>query len=598
MTLPVQQVSQPLLAKFTPGTTTRHCTLELLHADDRMALNDGTIAAISGRPNWSTAALQATAQKKGPAAALMEAWQTYGAQLTRHFSGPCSFLLLSPAENQLLAGIDRLGQHTLYFCNDADQLFIGSTATAVNQLRGAPPAYAPQGLYNYFYFHMVPSPQSVYTGVSKLAAGHCLHVGDGKSAVQRYWTPPFQQHASASIDQLGNELKVQLRDAVERARGNAANCGSFLSGGLDSSTVTGMLAELSDRQCPAYAIGFDEPGYDEMEFARNTASHFGVELQEYYVTPENVMQELSTIASSYDEPFGNSSALPAYFCARRAREDGIDLLLAGDGGDEFFAGNERYAKQQVFEIYPKVPKFFRDTLVEPIIGLLPENFALANKARSYIEQANVPLPDRLQSYNYLNRMTPEDIFSADFLAQVDTQYPLELQRSTYHCLDQASDLDRMLYLDWQYTLADNDLRKVSRMCEVAGIDVRYPMLDEALVEFSCTVRDDWKLRRGNLRYFYKRSLSGWLPEATITKKKQGFGLPFGLWMQSYQPLSDLANDSLLKLKKRGYFRAEFIDRLIALHKDEHAAYYGEFIWILTIFELWMEGRSELAVPTG
>jgi asparagine synthase (glutamine-hydrolysing) len=222
---------------------------------------------------------------------------------------------------------------------------------------------------------------------------------------------------------------------------------------------------------------------------------------------------------------------------------------------------------------------------------LPTRLPLVSKANSYIEQANTPLPDRLQSYNFLHRHAAEEIFSADVLQQVDKSLPLELLRSIYSRPHDASDLNRMLYLDWQITLADNDLRKVSHTCALAGVEVVYPMLDDDLVEFSCQVPTAWKISGNNLRHFYKQSLRGWLPQETIDKRKQGFGLPFGVWMRTYAPLRELAYDNLLKLKSRGIVRPEFIDKAIAMHQSEHAAYYGELVWILTVFELWMSGHQ-------
>ena len=150
----------------------------------------------------------------------------------------------------------------------------------------------------------------------------------------------------------------------------------------------------------------------------------------------------------------------------------------------------------------------------------------------------------------------------------------------------------MLYLDWQFTLADNDLRKVSHMCALAGVEVAYPMLDDSLLTLAGEIPDEWKLKGQQLRYFYKKALTNWLPQETITKKKQGFGLPFGVWMQTHKPLQEMAYDSLVKLKSRPYFKAEFLDKLIKLHREGHAAYYGELIWILTVLELWLE-RHEL-----
>ena len=247
------------------------------------------------------------------------------------------------------------------------------------------------------------------------------------------------------------------------------------------------MAELRQREGEAYSIGFSAEGYDEMAFARITAKHFDIKLNEYYVTPQDVVDALPLIATSYDEPFGNSSALPAYFCAKMAVENGVNTLLAGDGGDEIFAGNERYVRQNVFEHYSKVPALLRKALVEPITELLPNAIAPVAKASSYIAQANMPLPDRLQSYNFLHRHPATEVFTEDFLAEVNTALPLEIQREIYHRPTDAGRLNRMLYLDWQITLADNDLRKVSHMCSLAGVDVVYPMLDDALVEFSCKI---------------------------------------------------------------------------------------------------------------
>jgi asparagine synthase (glutamine-hydrolysing) len=150
----------------------------------------------------------------------------------------------------------------------------------------------------------------------------------------------------------------------------------------------------------------------------------------------------------------------------------------------------------------------------------------------------------------------------------------------------------MLYLDWQITLADNDLRKVSHMCALAGVDVTYPMLDDELVELSCRIPSNLKIKGSNLRHFFKLALRDWLPGETISKSKQGFGLPFGVWMKTYAPLRELAYDNLLRLKKREFIRPEFIDKAIEMHQSGHAAYYGELVWILTVLELWMDGRVE------
>jgi asparagine synthase (glutamine-hydrolysing) len=213
------------------------------------------------------------------------------------------------------------------------------------------------------------------------------------------------------------------------------------------------------------------------------------------------------------------------------------------------------------------------------------------KARSYVRQANIPLPDRLKTYNFLNRLGFEAIMADDLLAATDQELPLRLDRELYELPDTASRLNRMLYLDWHHTLADNDLRKVNRMCELAGIQVEYPMLDDHLVEFSTRVSSDRKMRRNRLRDFYKRAVRDFLPEQIINKSKHGFGLPFGVWMERHPGLQQLATDNLERMRRRGYLRPAFIDEIQRLHREQHAGYYGEFIWAAIMLELWLTAQG-------
>jgi len=555
-------------------------------------LAGGGLVVITGRPSIRHKGLEDTAKQEGIAAAVAHGYAEFSQDIFSLLGGSFCCAIFDSTTNRALLGIDRLGQETLYYRATESALHFGSSAGMAMVGKKSSSTLVNQGIYNYLYFHMVPCPGSVYRGLKKVPAAHYVEYHNGNCRLVNYWLPVFSEEAKhRSVGSLSLELKNLLRASVENCLTDSGKVGSFLSGGLDSSTVTGMLAELSGSSAEAYSIGFSAEGYDEMAYARITARHFGVRLNEYYVTPQDVVDALPMIATSFDEPFGNSSALPAYFCAKMAAENGVAALLAGDGGDEIFGGNERYVKQRVFDHYTKIPRFLRRRLIEPLLHAVPSNLPLVAKANSYIVQANTPLPDRLQSYNFLHQYAASEIFSEALLVDVDESLPLDLLRSIYHRPVIASDLNRMLYLDWQITLADNDLRKVSQMCATAGVDVAYPMLDDALVEFSCQVPSNWKIKGVELRHFYKQALRDWLPRETIEKTKQGFGLPFGVWMQTYKPLRELAYDNLLKLKTRGFIRPEFIDRAIKMHQSEHAAYYGELIWIFTAFELWMDGHT-------
>jgi asparagine synthase (glutamine-hydrolysing) len=311
------------------------------------------------------------------------------------------------------------------------------------------------------------------------------------------------------------------------------------------------------------------------------------------VTPDDLVRSIPEVAAHYDQPFGNSSALPAYYCAKMAREDGVTRLLAGDGGDELFGGNARYAKQRVFGWYDAVPAALRRSVMEPLLertalGALP----LASKGRSYVEQAKVPLPDRMQQYNLLLRLGLENVFTPDFLAQVDRTDPLRQQQAVWQQVPDASALNRMLAYDWRYTLAEADLPKVCGSTALAGMAVGFPFLDQGLVDFSLRLPTNYKLKGLKLRWFFKEALRGFLPDEILTKKKQGFGLPFGVWATRHEGLKRFAADSLQSLGTRGIVRDPFIRTLRTENLPAHPGYYGEMVWILVMLEQWLRAAGE------
>ncbi|WP_290650834.1 asparagine synthase-related protein, partial [Aquisalimonas sp.] len=493
--------------------------------------------------------------------------------------------------DQALLATDRMGRIPLFYTVRDHCLVFGSSLDAVITHPVVDARLNAQAVYHYVYFHAVPSPDSIYEDIARLRPAHAVDWQDGAVTVRQWWTPHFQPDRTATPGDLADDLRAALAAAV----GDAAaehHTAAFLSGGLDSSTVAGMLARHHGGRAQAYAIGFDAPGYDEIAYARSARDHFGLDLREYYVTPEDVANTVPRIAAAYDQPFGNSSAVPAYHCARRAAEDGIDRMLAGDGGDELFGGNPPYGRQQIFELYARLPASLRRRVIEPLASSPLGGLPGARKLRSYIQQARIPLPERLQSYNFLHRHDPAEIFDAGFLEHVDPELPLDRQRAVYASPEHGTALQRMMYLDWQYVLADNDLCKVSRTVALAGIDVEFPMLDERVVALSCRIPPELQVRRAQLRCFYKDAMRGFLPDAILQKKKHGFGLPFGVWMRDTPALQELAGDALASLRRHGWFREDFLDRLMDLHRGEHAAYYGELVWVLMMLGLWLDTRAQ------
>ncbi|MEQ8264473.1 asparagine synthase-related protein [Pseudohaliea sp.] len=527
---------------------------------------------------------------------LLEAFNHRGPEgFPSAIDGHVAVIAIDLNRSQVLSASDRYGVHALYWAHTGPYLVVATSAALVIRSGLIPASITPQALFNYVYFHVVPAPGTAFAGMQRLQAAQQLYrpTGDDLS-IRRYWAPAFDgRRGKARVPADGELLRRTLRAGVEKAlQASPPATGAFLSGGLDSSTVAGMLAELHPGDARAFAIGFEADGYDEMAYARATARHFGLKLHEYYVTPDDIVTSLPDVVGAQSEPFGNSSALPAYFCARLARESGMQCLLAGDGGDELFGGNERYAHQMVFERYLRLPLFLRSGIVEPLVKLAPAGLPLARKAQSFLSQARVPLPLRLQHYNFLNQYPAEEVFSEGVLKAADQQQPGQLLEFLYGVPDNASTLDRMLFLDWQITLADNDLRKVSSACGLAGIGVSYPMLDEELVALSMTIPDKQKIKGRNLRYFYKEALRGWLPDITISKSKKGFGLPFGVWLREHPALRDMAIENLQALRKRDLFKDSFIEDTLRKHADGHAAYFGELVWLLLVLELWLKANPD------
>jgi len=550
---------------------------------------DGILTGISGSYYWRDLELADHAKRHGPNSTLSVAYAKYAEKLLDHIAGRFSLVIWDNKKRRGLAATDRFGQNTVYWRTDKKTVSIATSADDALSLSQLAPTISNQAIYNYLFFHMVPSPGTIYEGVYKLPAAHALRLGSGGATPFCYWQPTFSEGPGYNESVKGEEMLHLLQSAVAQLD-TGETTGAFLSGGLDSSTISGLLSKAQGNPTQTFSIGFDAQGYDEMAYARTASKHFNTNANEYYVSPEDVLEILPEVAANYDEPFGNASAIPAYFCAKLAHDAGMQRLLAGDGGDELFAGNERYAKQTIFEAYRFLPMSIRRYLLEPLSRHLPHK-GLPGKLSSYVQQAQIPLPDRLHTYNFLTRFSVEELFDKSFVRLLDMDQPFALERSIYDSLPDASRLNRMLYLDWHHTLADNDLRKVNRMCQLAGIEVEYPMLDDLVVELSVRVPSRQKMRFNKLRHFYKHAVRDFLPNEIINKSKHGFGLPFGVWMSNHAGLQELGQENLMRFREREILNPAFLDRLLDLHNESHPGYYGVFIWIIIMLELWLDQHS-------
>lgn len=560
----------------------------------------GIAAAVCGTPRVTDSKLAQLVQDVGAPQAFADAFRNSGSAFLSQLRGAFGIAISLHDERRLLLAVDRMATQDLYFAPVNTGVIFASSLPGLVRGPELTPKVDIQSIFNYLYFHVIPGPATIYEKVFRVQPGECVEFSEGNFSGSLYWAMNFtREKERASVAALKDEFRSLLETSVRNEMTEAGSIGCFLSGGTDSSTVAGMVGRVTGAPPETYSIGFAEQGYDEMEYARLASRHFGTRHHEYYVTPADVFDLVPRVANAFGQPFGNSSAVPGYYCAAMAKSDGIDKLLAGDGGDELFGGNERYSKQIVFSYYDNIPAALRTRLIEPALRCVPmgDQILPVRKARRYIEQAKMPMPDRLESYNHFVRMGYDEILEPEFLFAIDSEVPHSLLAERYHGAKAEMMLNKMLSLDLKFTLADNDLPKVSRMCELAGIEVGYPLLSDELVEFSARLPVDGKVRNLQLRYFFKEALRGFLPDEIIKKKKHGFGLPIGNWLVSDSRLNGLCLELLDGFKQRGIVRGAFIDRLTRQLVDE-PGYYGTLAWLFMILEYWLQDQKQIDIALG
>jgi asparagine synthase (glutamine-hydrolysing) len=522
----------------------------------------------------------------------------HGLGALEKLDGVFCLCIVDKKSRKVIVATDRFGIKPVVYSADGQTLIFGSRIKTVLSIHQAPPPELDyEAVVDYLNLSAIPTPKTIYKKVKKLPPGHFLVLEKGSvlPEMRRYYDIDYRSGASREdyyVNKLPGSIGESVKGMVDHELASGNKVGAFLSGGTDSSTITGMIGKLTGS-VKAFSIGFDEPGYNELDYARIAARHFGAEHHEYMVTPDDVLKALDVIVDGYDEPFGNASAVPTYFCARLAREHGVDTLFAGDGGDEIFGGNERYAADKVFSAYHKIPALLRRGLVEPLVRIAPSAFPVVEKGKKYIRRANIPHPDRFFSYNPVIALGKEAIFSPDFLGHVNGYDPVAWARELYDRANGTDELNRLLYIDMKFTITDNDLRKVTTMSEMAGIRVAYPFLDHHVVDFAAGIPADLKVKGRYLRYIFKKALNDFLPREIIDKRKHGFGLPIGVWIRSNKRIASLAKDTLLSANPaiKPFFRNRFIEELFTMHQNTSSAFYGDIIWLLLVLELWAKKRS-------
>jgi len=559
----------------------------VLITEDLELTNVEELAALTGLPGTFQGLLGALYSQEG--------WK-----FIDRLQGGFAFALWDKRKRQLLLAVDRFGIKRLYYTIDPSRFAFASRPSALLGLEGVTRSADPTAVFHYLNFGFLPSPMSIFSGLRRLPPGHLLIWRDGQITVETYWDLSYPEQP-IRVSEASAMAAQAVEEAVKRTLWGISpkETGAFLSGGTDSSTLVGLMTKTSGREINAFSIGFKEEPFNELKYAEVAARHFGAAHYQKIVTPDDAFETIPLLVEAYDEPYGNNAIIPTYCCVKLARECGMTLLVAGDGGDEIFGGNERYRTDRIFARYHLVPAAIRHHLVEPLLGALPDGGgSIVGKAQRYVRRANVPNPLRVYSYEFFAKQEASWLLAPEFLRTASIEAPDQVLRAHYDRANATSELNRLLYLDMKLTIGDNDLLKVTRTAELAGLAVRFPMLDERLVELTGRLPAHYKVKGLEKRYLFKRAFAQLLPKEILRKPKHGFGVPVSLWLKSHKKFRELFHDTLLSASAwtRDYFEPNAMPELFRLHANDPTPYYGDQLWTFLMLELWQ--RHHLSARAG
>lgn len=523
--------------------------------------------------------------------AIVHAYEQYGADCPRHLRGMFAFAIWDERREELFLARDRVGKKPLLYALVNNQLLFASEFSALLLHPDVGRDIVPEAIHHYLSFMCVPAPLTIYRQIKKLEPGHTLRFArDGAIKIERYWQPDFSRKLKIDEEEAEERAVEVLREAVRVRLMSEVPLGAFLSGGIDSSAVVALMSQLSSSPVKTFSIGFEEQDFSELEHARRVAEHVGADHHEFVVRPD-ALEVLPTLVEHYGEPYADSSAIPTYYVARETRRH-VTVALNGDGGDECFAGYERYAAMRLAETYRRlVPGAVRAGLVEPALKMLPAAGAgrgRLQKARRFLQAAPLPTAERyLRWVSVFDRRTKQDLYTADFAETVSGADPINFLTPWYVKANGAGVVDAALLTDTMTYLPNDLLTKVDIASMAVSLEARSPFLDHHVIEFAASLPENFKLRGLTTKYLLKKALRRLLPTENLTRRKMGFGVPIGHWLRG--PLLPMLRESLLgeRAARRKILRPEAVARLIDEHQARRAD-HAHRLWTLLMLELWFQ----------
>ena len=519
---------------------------------------------------------------------IVHLYEEYGADCIGRLRGMFALAIWDETRRRLLLARDRLGKKPLYYRFDGRRLWFGSEPKAIL----ADPDFNAEpeldAINHYIGFGYVPSPFSAFKGIKKLAPAHLLEFADGRVKIERYWRLNYGPKLKIDEHEAAGEILRRLTEAIRIRMISDVPLGAFLSGGLDSSAIVAIMAGLSSNPVKTFSIGFKEPEYDELAYARIIAQRFATDHHEFVVEPEHAIDTLEKLVWHYNEPYADSSALPTYYLSRMTR-DYVTVALNGDGGDENFAGYSRYRVNLAASYLHRAPatvRAFLGRLISTSYGLMGRDNRMASRTRVLEEVLRV---DWRLGYAYMLSQFREDrkreLYSPEFRASINGSRSEDLVMQLYRDAGTDDPVDSTLYVDANLYLPDDLLVKVDIASMAVALEARSPMIDHEFMEFAARLPRRFKLSGNSGKVIFKQALRTLLPSGIIDRPKKGFGVPLEHWFRG--SLEHFIVDVLLSPRalQRGYFNGAYIERLIAEHRSgKHD--WQHHLWTLLMLELW------------
>ncbi len=511
---------------------------------------------------------------------IVHLYEEFGADCVHHLRGMFGFALWDSRRRSLLLARDRIGIKPLYYGVFGERIVFASEVKCFLTLPEVARQLDWTAVQHLFTFLVTPPAQSILKGVRKLEPGHVLVADEGKEPlVRRYWDLQFEPEVGRSESEVIEELQAVLRETVDLHMVSDVPLGAFLSGGVDSSSVVATMAALTDRPVKTFAIGFDEADFSELHHARAVSNQLGTEHHELVLEP-NVFDILEDLPWYLDEPFGDSSAIPTYMVSKLAAEE-VTVVLSGDGGDEVFAGYDKYVVESRERRWDALPRAVK-VVAGLTSGLIPEG----RPGRRFLRHHSLSGVERyLDSVAFSTEKHHRRLFTPETLREMEGYDPWEAQRLTLGRIS-GDWLAALQYTDFHHYLPLDILTKVDRMSMAHSIETRVPLLDHVFVEAAAKIPSALKLRDGRTKHIFKEAMRGVLPDTILDRRKQGFAIPLDRWFRG--GLGSYVQDLLLSPQavQRGIFEPGFLRQLIA-HNNRGRA-LGSQLWTLISFELWCQ----------